>query len=158
MILRRKKQKFQQKIKTYLIQIYLFLQTILALYALIINLYQNITSIFQLNYLQLLGLFILLPSLLIWLIARIQLGIYCTLFPVANKLITNGIYSKFRHPIYIFGIFIIIGYCLLLDNKIWLLYLLIIIPLQYYRAYRESNYLSLKFGETYQKYVNHVWL
>ena len=157
MIWKRKQKRLKQKVINFLSLFVLFLQTIFALYALGVGVFHSF-PMKQWKHSQWIGFYLLIPSVTLWLIARIQLGVHCTLFPVANTLITQGIYSKFRHPIYLFSMFIIIGYSLLLKNESWILSLIIIIPIQYFRAYRESINLSSKFGESYERYVNNVWI
>jgi protein-S-isoprenylcysteine O-methyltransferase Ste14 len=39
----------------------------------------------------------------LWLTARIQLGKSFSVRARARALVTTGLYSKFRHPIYLFG-------------------------------------------------------
>src|SRR6266540_4996446 len=49
------------------------------------------------------GLLVTAVSFPLWVIARQQLGIAFSARPVARHLVTRGLYSKIRHPIYIFG-------------------------------------------------------
>src|SRR5918911_4266450 len=39
----------------------------------------------------------------LWIVARFQLGSAFTLKPEARRLVTRGLYSRIRHPIYLFG-------------------------------------------------------
>src|SRR5690242_1879211 len=66
------------------------------------------------------GLAILVPSFALWALARHQLGASFTLRAEARQLVTHGLYSRIRHPIYLFaecmalGIIIFLGFPLLL--------------------------------------------
>lgn len=110
------------------------------------------------NISQVVGMIIFLPSLLLWIVARIQLGRCCTLLPVANHLVTNGIYAKFRNPVYIFGTLTMIGYFLFHGLPEGLLWLFLVIPIQYARSYKESIVLESRFGQEYQDYVRQTWI
>mmetsp|Transcript_13483 Transcript_13483/g.20266 ORF Transcript_13483/g.20266 Transcript_13483/m.20266 type:complete len:160 (-) Transcript_13483:302-781(-) len=110
------------------------------------------------NFCTIIGMIILFPSAVLWMIARIQLGRHCTLFPVANSLVTTGLFSKFRNPVYIFGTATLIGHILLLNRPLYLLVLLVLLPLQYIRATREATLLENQFGLSYKKYVRSVWI
>ena len=108
--------------------------------------------------LQLIGLITLVPSLVLWTVARIQLGRCCTLLPDARALVTTGLYSKIRNPVYIFGTSAVFSYFLVLNRSIFLCFLIVVIPVQYCRARQEAALLELQFGDTYRKYVAGVWL
>ncbi len=49
------------------------------------------------------GAAIAIPAFLLWMLARHQLGDSFAVRAEARKLVTHGIYSKIRNPIYIFG-------------------------------------------------------
>jgi len=49
------------------------------------------------------GLLLSAVSLPLWVVARRQLGNAFTVMPEARQLVTHGLYSKIRHPIYVFG-------------------------------------------------------
>ena len=76
----------------------------------------------------------------------------------AHVLVTSGIYSRIRHPIYVFSSLMIAGIALYLD-RIWLLLvvLLILLPMQIYRARREEKVLMDAFGEEYARYKSRSW-
>src|SRR5258708_16217004 len=52
---------------------------------------------------QLVGLAIVLPSFLLWGLARLQLGESFSIRPQAKALVTHGLYSRIRNPVYLFG-------------------------------------------------------
>jgi protein-S-isoprenylcysteine O-methyltransferase Ste14 len=94
----------------------------------------------------------------LWILARIQLGSSFTFRPEASRLVAHGLYSRFRHPIYLFGSAAYFGAFLAL--QIWpiLAVWLALLPLEILRARRESRLLSASFGEQYQQYRRGTWL
>jgi protein-S-isoprenylcysteine O-methyltransferase Ste14 len=94
----------------------------------------------------------------LWMLARIQLGSAFTVRPEARRLVTHGLYSKFRHPVYLFGSLSYFG--ALLALQIWpiLIAWLALLPLQVLRARREDRVLRERFGERYEEYRRHTWL
>lgn len=103
------------------------------------------------------GLVILFLALALLTIARFQLGNSFSLAPKATQLVTHGIYSRIRNPIYVFGTAVIAGLSLFLDRPYLLLLLLIVIPLQFFRARAEARVLEEKFGEPYRQYKASTW-
>ena len=103
------------------------------------------------------GLVLALASLGLWIAARIQLGRSFSIAPKATALVTRGIYSKIRNPIYVFSATWIAGLALALGNPIALLMVIPIIPMQAARARRESRVLEAKFGEEYREYRGKTW-
>lgn len=103
------------------------------------------------------GLCLLVPSEILLVIARLQLGSSFSLRPEARKLVTNGIYSRIRNPIYLFGGLSLVGIILLLDKLWYLLAFLVVVPVQILRARREENVLTRAFGETYLEYRDRTW-
>ncbi len=106
---------------------------------------------------QILGLCLTIFGFIMWSLARLQLGRSFSVTAQAKKLVTSGIYSKIRNPIYVFGTFIIAGVILMIGRPIWLLILLLLIPLQIWRAGIEAKVLEAKFGEEYRQYRAKTW-
>src|SRR5579864_1712793 len=103
------------------------------------------------------GLCLMVVGFVLWTVARFQLGSSFTATAQARQLVTRGLYSKIRNPIYIFGSCVIAGAILLLGRPIWLLIFALIIPLQLWRARRESQVLEAKFGDEYRRYRAGTW-
>ena len=91
------------------------------------------------------------------LTARIQLGNAVSFGAEANKLITTGLYSKFRNPVYVFGILSIVGFALYLHMWVLLAAAVIITPLQVFRARNEAKVLEEAFGDEYRAYKAKTW-
>lgn len=92
-----------------------------------------------------------------WGIARIQLGKSFAIRAKAQALVTHGIYSKIRNPIYVFGTLLIAGILLVLGRPKWLLILVVLIPVQIARAHKEAVVLEEKFGDEYREYRRKTW-
>jgi protein-S-isoprenylcysteine O-methyltransferase Ste14 len=72
-------------------------------------------------------------------------------------LITHGVYSKIRNPIYAFGSLLVAGLALVLHRPgLWLLFVAIII-VQIFRARREAQVLEDAFGDAYREYRRKTW-
>jgi protein-S-isoprenylcysteine O-methyltransferase Ste14 len=106
---------------------------------------------------QVLGLILLLTGFVLWTIARFQLGASFAVTAQARQLVTRGIYSKIRNPIYIFGSWLIAGAFLVIGRPLWLLIFVIIIPMQIWRARKEAAVLEAKFGDEYRAYRASTW-
>jgi protein-S-isoprenylcysteine O-methyltransferase Ste14 len=52
------------------------------------------------------GLTLMTSALILLTIARIQLGNSFSVAPQATQLVTHGIYSRIRNPVYVFGTFV----------------------------------------------------
>jgi protein-S-isoprenylcysteine O-methyltransferase Ste14 len=89
--------------------------------------------------------------------ARYQLGKSFSITPQARQLVTRGVYSKIRNPIYVFGAVAIAGLILILRQpSLWLLLVLIIV-MQVLRARREAQVLEAAFGDAYREYRRKTW-
>jgi protein-S-isoprenylcysteine O-methyltransferase Ste14 len=103
------------------------------------------------------GLFLLVPGFILWTIARFQLGRSFTLSAQAIQLVTRGLYSRIRNPVYVFGSCVIAGLILLGGRPLWLLVFVIIIPLQIWRVGKEAQVLEARFGDAYRAYRASTW-
>jgi len=106
------------------------------------------------NYLGLVLFFIGFP---IWMKGLYDLGDSFGLLPVVKKLISKGIYSKIRHPIYFGSSLVNLG--LSLYSLYWpiILLTLLLIAVQLFRIRKEENALMRKFGKSYTKYKKRTW-
>lgn len=103
------------------------------------------------------GMCLLIVGFVFWTVARLQLGASFAVRAQARQLVTRGLYSKIRNPIYVFGSFVIAGAILVFFRPIGLLIFAVIIPLQIWRARKESAVLEAAFGEEYRKYRAGTW-
>ncbi len=103
------------------------------------------------------GAIIGFPSLVLLILARLQLGSSFAIRPKAQALVTHGLYSRIRNPIYFFGGFAVAGLCLAFDRPHLLWVLVVLVPLQIYRVRREEKVLTEKFGDDYLRYKARTW-
>lgn len=103
------------------------------------------------------GVAIALPAFVLFVLARIQLGRAFSVQAKASILVTAGLYSRIRNPIYFFGALMIAG-VIVFVNKPWLfLIFAVLIPLQVFRVRKEEQVLSEKFGAAYLDYKRQTW-
>ena len=98
-----------------------------------------------------------LPSLALLVLARIQLGGSFSVRAKAQNLVTHGLYSRIRNPIYVFGGLAIAAAFLYIDQPRYLWLFVVLIPLQIYRARQESKVLEARFGDEYRQYKSRTW-
>jgi len=103
------------------------------------------------------GMGLIVVGFVLWTVARFQLGPSFAVTAQARRLVTRGLYSKIRNPIYVFGSFVVAGRILVFFRPIGLLIFAVIIPLQIWRAGKESAVLEAAFGEEYRRYRARVW-
>jgi|SRR5882724_4937757 len=103
------------------------------------------------------GLALALVSFVLLLTSRAQLGSSFSVTPQARALVSHGIYSCIRHPMYLFVDLTIVGITLALGIWYLLVILLVLIPLQVRNARKESRLLLEKFGATYEQYCRQTW-
>jgi protein-S-isoprenylcysteine O-methyltransferase Ste14 len=105
---------------------------------------------------QIAGLGLVIVGFCFWLTAHVQLGASFSVTAQARALVTHGVYSKIRNPIYVSNVIFIAGLALF-----WNLYFLwalgVLIPLLIWRARKEARVLEEKFGEEYRAYRRKTW-
>ena len=103
------------------------------------------------------GLVVALIGLAGVILSRYTLGRSFSIAPKATALVTSGIYSRIRNPIYISGMIFLIGVALIVERPNLLAVLLVLIPMQIIRARREAALLEAKFGDAYREYRKRTW-
>lgn len=103
------------------------------------------------------GLILAAVTLPFWVIARRQLGSAFSARPEARHLVTRGLYSKIRHPIYVFGCLAYFGSLLALQVWPVLAAWLALTPIELLRARREDCTLAEAFGADYAAYRRQTW-
>jgi protein-S-isoprenylcysteine O-methyltransferase Ste14 len=99
---------------------------------------------------------IAVPAFLLFAAARIELGRAFSVRAKATTLVTTGVYSRIRNPIYFFAVMIL--RIIIWTGRPWLLLLLAaLIPLQVVRSRKEERVLTEKFGAEYLGYKRKTW-
>ena len=103
------------------------------------------------------GLAVAIPAAVLLFTARWQLGASFSVTPQARALVTHGVYSKIRNPIYVFSALMLLGVLIALQYRYAFLLLALLIPIQMVRAHQESKILEATFGDEYRKYRMGTW-
>lgn len=103
------------------------------------------------------GLCIAVPALLMLVVARVQLGGAFSIKAKASTLVTTGIYSRIRNPIYVAGALLILSLAIWTLQWQLLLLVAIVIPVQIHRSRNESQVLEAEFGDAYREYKKKTW-
>ena len=109
------------------------------------------------NTTRVLGIMLLVPSVLLWFVALIQLGSSFSVRPQARELVAQGLYSRIRNPIYLFGLLAILGIILYAGKLRFLWVFAFLLPLQLFRIRKEEKVLQQKFGDAYLEYKRKTW-
>lgn len=104
------------------------------------------------------GLAIAIPAAVLLFTARWQLGKSFSVTPQARALVTRGVYSKIRNPIFVFGALMLLGILIALQYRYTFLLLAAVIPVQIIRARQETRVLEARFGDEYRRYREGTWL
>jgi protein-S-isoprenylcysteine O-methyltransferase Ste14 len=91
------------------------------------------------------------------ILARYTLGRSFAITAKATALVTQGIYSRIRNPIYVSSVVFIAGVFLMVRNPYLWIILLVVIPMQIIRARREARVLEATFGDAYREYRRRTW-
>ena len=103
------------------------------------------------------GLALLILAMALLVLARVQLGNAFSVAPHATQLVTHGLYSRLRNPVYLFSALALAGFILYLGqpNLFWIF--AVLLPLQILRARAEARVLEQRFGDQYRQYRASTW-
>jgi|SRR5579871_3732605 len=108
--------------------------------------------------LRILGAVLAIAGYSMFVTARLQLGKSFSVSPQAKELVTGGLYSRIRNPIYVFVDVMIFGSILAL-HLYWLFAIYpLLVAMHVFRARREGKVLQAKFGQAYLDYCNQTWI
>jgi protein-S-isoprenylcysteine O-methyltransferase Ste14 len=103
------------------------------------------------------GAFLAVFGYVLVITARVQLGTSFSVRPEARELVTHGLYSRIRNPMYVFLDVLLFGLVLVL-RIYWLFLILAGLAIsQGLQARREAKLLQEKFGQAYLDYRNQTW-
>lgn len=89
--------------------------------------------------------------------AHYTLGASFSVRAKATKLVTTGIYSKIRNPIYVMGGLAVIGMMILYRKPAGWVLIIVMIIVQIIRARNEAKVLEAAFGDEYRRYRTQTW-
>ncbi len=105
----------------------------------------------------LLGIIVGLPSFLLMLISRRQLGDSFSVMPEAKKLVTTGLYYRIQHPMYFFLDMFLVSIIVILKWSVLLWVWIILVVVQILQSRREEKVLSAALGDEYKTYQQQTW-
>lgn len=115
----------------------------------------------EINFIKIIGLTINMLGLIMWWTGKLTLAQNWNVGfgkPKLSQLVTHGIYSKVRHPMY-WGINLTLVGLALIYPKIWFIVISLIVIFYFiFRMKRENKYLMETLGEEYQNYKNKTWI
>lgn len=103
------------------------------------------------------GAVIAFTGLFLLFTARFQLGRSFSVTPQARQLVTHGLYSRIRNPIYVFSGMMVLGVLLVIQVPKLFALLALLLILQITRAHQEAKVLEAKFGDEYREYRRKTW-
>lgn len=113
------------------------------------------------NLVKIIGIIINLLGLILWWAGKLTLAQNWNIGfgkPKVSQLVTYGIYSKIRHPMY-WGINLTFVGLTLIYPKIWFAVISLIVIVYFsFRMKRETKYLLETLGGEYQNYKNKTWI
>ncbi len=128
-------------------------------------LYAALTTVYVLIVLQqafiqthhIVGIIIVVLAFILWIAARIQLGNSFTIGAHAKELVTAGLYSKLRHPVYYFSILAVTGIAIFTWNIYMTIPVILLIVIELIRIRQEEQVLEKTFGKKYINYKQTTW-
>jgi protein-S-isoprenylcysteine O-methyltransferase Ste14 len=103
------------------------------------------------------GIVVGLPSFVLMIISRRQLGKAFSMMPEARALVTTGLYSRIQHPMYLFLDLFLVALIIVLNGPFLFLVWGIIVVVQALQTRREEKVLAATFGTDYNSYEAHTW-
>jgi protein-S-isoprenylcysteine O-methyltransferase Ste14 len=103
------------------------------------------------------GMVFTVVGLIIWWTGKLTLGDAWAIKAKAKKLVTKGIYSKIRNPIYLGLLLTMVGWAIYIPCPFWAVASLISIPIFIIRPKNEEKVLAEKFGKKYKDYKKKTW-
>lgn len=103
------------------------------------------------------GILVGLPSFLLMIISRRQLGGSFSVMPEAKVLVTKGLYSRIQHPMYVFLDLFLLGVTIAVGSPLLLILYGILVIGQTIQSRREEKLLANVFGADYLNYKKQTW-
>jgi protein-S-isoprenylcysteine O-methyltransferase Ste14 len=115
---------------------------------------------FAFGYSQMMGVSLAtgMAGLLLWILAMFHLGKSLAVLPGSDSLVARGVYRYIRHPIYLGITLTLFGLLFACGSVFGMVYLvLVVIPLNLFRAQKEEQALAERFGDHYLEYRDKTW-
>lgn len=103
------------------------------------------------------GMALAAVALVFWIAARVQLGESFAIGPKAHKLVTTGLYSRLRNPVYFFANIAYLGLAIVWNTIPAYVIVAAVWWGQTRRAKREADVLEKAFGVEYRRYREQTW-
>jgi protein-S-isoprenylcysteine O-methyltransferase Ste14 len=117
---------------------------------------------FSFDYLKFFGILISFIGFFIWIFGLCSLGKSFMIQAKAKALVTTGIYSKIRHPIYLGNLFVEVGWIFYsINTQFFLISIIVVLVtfiLQIPRILIEEKVLAKKFKRKYFDYKSGTWI
>ncbi len=97
------------------------------------------------------------PSFVLIIVGRYQLGNSFSVTPKAKELVTTGLYSRIQHPLYVFLDLFLLAVIVAFQSSVFLWAWGILAVVHALEARREEKVLSSAFGSTYDEYRRRTW-
>ncbi len=137
-----------------------FFKYFLAVLMSIVSVYIWVNS-FEFNFLKIFGLVINIAGLIVWWAGKLTLAQNWNsgfVKPAITKLVTRGVYSKIRHPMY-WGINLTFVGLVFMFPKVWFVVLSILVIIYFlFRMRQENMYLRDSLGGEYRNYERNTWI
>jgi len=104
------------------------------------------------------GIVVGLPSFILMVISRRQLGASFAVGPKAKALVTTGLYSRIQHPLYLFLDLFLLGVVVAIGLPALILVWAALVVMQAIQSRREEKVLAEGFGAEYEAYKARTWL
>ena len=106
----------------------------------------------------LLSILVGLPSLVLLILSRKQLGNSFAVMPEAKRLVTTGLYSRIQHPLYLFLDLFLAGVIVGFGRPSLFIPWAVVVLVQMVQSRREEKILAAAFGPDYEAYRNSTLL
>jgi len=103
------------------------------------------------------SLIVAVPSFVLMVISRIQLGGSFSVRPESRALVTTGLYSRIEHPMYVFLDMFLLAVIVAVDLPILLPVWCVLVLIQMLQARREEKVLAAAFDAAYEAYRARTW-
>ncbi len=103
------------------------------------------------------GLAVASTGFVLWMVARVQLGESFSLRVRVKTLVTRGLYSRFQHPIYLFGGLAYLGLAIAWGRWPGYVYIALIWAVERHRSKKEEAALEFLLGDQYRQYREGTW-